>query len=377
MNPKKRRFLLRPILSLLIFTPTLISQGQDPQKVEDLISLIKQKSGLEVRLDDLGWQWKMENVKGTPQSGEATFFDQKWLMYLIHWGPIQRKEITVDYVKERLLNMWGVKFGFSGKEGNLKIAGHDAVFVEAFGTNRSFYTRFIIWNCQDSGREFIADTNFNVKFKTPEVDFEAELRSAKTVQCHEGARAEKFPDLTKKISSERYGFSFDYPDRWFMFDSPFYVPFPEYEGIRDQKMGSLLGLPSDQNITVTLRWSPPENESEGMVMGIEQKTRESLVKEVKSLPGIAAVNNLGFESFMVAGKKIDRIWGTINVKNLNEKENEFFAEEGIYQAARWSLENKDITAIIKTRKFRYLGVESVPDRRWQDIFLRDFINKIG
>jgi hypothetical protein len=59
------------------------------------------------------------------------------------------------------------------------------------------------------------------------------------------------------------------PEQWFMFDSPFYVPFPEYEGIRDQKMGSLLALPSDQNISVTLKWYPQEEKKERFIREME------------------------------------------------------------------------------------------------------------
>lgn len=378
MRVRKSLLLFPTILYLFSFflTPILKGQGQNPQKLEDLIALIKEKSGLELQLDDRGWQWKAENIKGTPESGEATFSDQKWLMYLIHWRPMQKKEITIDYVKERMLGMWGVKFEFSGKEGRLKVAGHDAIFVEAFGTNRSFYTRFIIWNCPESDREFIADTNYNLRFRTPESDFEDELRSAMTLQCHKEAQVDHFPDLTQAFTSEKYGFSFSYPERWFIFDSPYYVPFPEYEGIRDKKMGSLLGLPSDQNTTVTLKWSVQDQESEEMVMGIEQKTMAQLVKEVETLPRIETIKNLGFESFQAAGKKIGRVWGLFKVKDLEKGEEGFFAKEGIYQAARMSLKEKNLLVILRTRKFAYSGVESTPDRHTLDRFFRDLLLKI-
>jgi hypothetical protein len=371
-----------PLFTIIVFlfssfiTPILKGQGQNPQKLEDLIALIKEKSGLELRLDDSGWQWKAEDIKGTPEAGEATFSGQKWLMYLIHWGPVQKKEITIDYVKERMLGMWGVKFEFSGKEGRLKIAGHAAVFVEAFGTNRSFYTRFIIWNCPESGREFIADTNYNLRFRTPESDFEDEQRSVMTLQCHKGAKVDHFLDLTRTFASEKYGFSFCYPERWFMFDSPYYVPFPEYEGIRDKKMGSLLALPSDQNITVILKWSPQDKKTEEMVMGVEQKTMAQLVQEVEILPGIEAVKNLGFESFHAADKKIDRVWGLFTRNDLEKGEEGFFTKEGIYQAARMTVKGKNLVIILRTRRFAYSGVESTPDRHILDGFFRDLLLKI-
>lgn len=368
------------IFILFVFSAlSLTPQEKELQKKENLISLIKQKSDLEIQLEDLGWQWREEDIIGTKEKGEFTFSDTKWLMYLIHWGPIQVPEITVDYVKERMLKMWGVKFEFTGKEGTTKVAGHDAVWVEAYGTNKSFYTRFIIWNCPESGREFIADTNYNLRRKTPKEDFEKEMRSAKTVQCHEGASAKHFQDLNKRFKSKKYGLSFYYPEEWFMFDSPYYVPFPQYEGIRNRKMGSLLGLCSDQNISVTLKWSPlDEAKKEKPVMGVEQTILENLKSEIESRKEVESIQNHGMEDFTVNNKKITRIWGACQFKEPeNETERAFFTGKGIYQVAELYLEKKKkkIVVILMTKLYRYGPRISSPSRHFQDRFLRDFILK--
>jgi hypothetical protein len=239
-----------------------------------------------------------------------------------------------------MLGMWGVKYEFSGKQGETKVSGHDAVWVEAYGTNRSFLTRFIVWNCPQSRREFIADTNYNLRLKTPTEDFEREQFSAKTVCCHEGADPERFPDLTQKFSSEKYGFSFDLPEQWFICESPFYVPYPEYEGIRTKKMGSVFVLPSDQNITVTLKWYPLAEEKEEMVMGRDQKILENLKKEIELQGEVQSIQNCGFESFSIVGKKVYRIWGIYKIKNLDEKEMAFFTGDGIYQVNEYELKEK-------------------------------------
>jgi len=364
---------------IVLFSSSLFLTAQQPQqKVEGLVSLIKEKSGLEVDLEDIGWQWRNEDVKGTQEKGEITFADAKWLMYLIHWGPIQVEEITVNYVKERMLKMWGVAFEFTGKEGKTKMAGHDAAWAEAYGTNKSFYTRFIIWNCPQSGREFIADTNYNLRAKTPEDDFETEMRSARTVQCHPEAQVEHFPDLTNRFRSEKYGFSFDYPERWFMFDSPYYVPFPEYDGVRSHKMGSLLALCSDRAIKVTLKWAQiDESQQEEQVMGIQQKLMESLISEIKSYTDIEDIQNYGMEKFTVNDKKISRIWGACQFKEPdNENERQFYTEKGIYQVAQWNLEKKKIIVILTTKQYRYGPAVSIPERYIHDEFLKDFIPRI-
>jgi hypothetical protein len=366
------------LLSSLFLAASYLKSQQQPQKVEDLASLIKEKSGLEVGLEDIGWQWRDEDTKGTQEKGEITFADAKWLMYLIHWGPIQVEEISVDYVKDRMLKMWGVPFEFTGKQGRTKIAGHDAAWAEAYGTNKTFYTRFIIWNCPQSGREFIADTNYNIRAKTPEEDFETEMRSARTVKCHPGAQTEHFPDLTNRFESEKFGFSFSYPERWFMFDSPFYVPFPEYEGVRSHKMGSLLGLCSDRAIKVTLKWAQiDESQDEEQVMGIQQKLMESLINEIKSYQDVEDIQNYGMESFTVNDKKITRIWGACQFKEPeNENERQFFTRKGIYQVAQWNLEKKKLTVILTTKQYKYGPTVSSPERYILDEFLKDFIPKI-
>jgi hypothetical protein len=43
------------------------------------------------------------------------------------WGSIQGAEITIDYIKERMLNMWGVIFEFTGKEGRIEGDWHPEV----------------------------------------------------------------------------------------------------------------------------------------------------------------------------------------------------------------------------------------------------------
>jgi len=366
------------IVSFLFLIPFLSTQSKKPQKVEDLVVLIKEKSGLEIQLEDLGWEWKEEDIKGTKEKGEITFSDTKWLMYLIHWGPIQVPEITVDYVKERMLKMWGVKFEFTGKEGKTKIAGHDAVWVEAFGTNKSFYTRFIVWNCPESRREFIADTNYNLRRKTPKEDFETEMRSARTIQCHEEAIVKRFSDLTKKFKSKKYGFTFYYPEYWFVFDSPFYVPFPQYEGIRGRKLGSLLALCSDQNIQVTLKWYPFDSTEEiKPFMGVEQKTLESLKKEIKSHKVVENIENHGFENFYINNKKIFRIWGICKLKEPeNGRARAFFTGKGIYQVAQLNVRNKKIIVILITKQYRYGEGISHLSRHFHDRFLKDFILRI-
>ncbi|MDH4198690.1 MAG: hypothetical protein OEW05_14840, partial [Candidatus Aminicenantes bacterium] len=253
-----------------------------------------------------------------------------------------------------------------------------AAWAEAYGTNRSFYTRFIIWNCPESGREFIADTNYNIRVKTPAEDFEDETRAARTILCHEGARVEKSPGLGKSFVSAGYGFSFSYPERWFIFDSPFYVPFPDYEGVRDGRLGSILGLPSDQNLEVTLKWLPLTMEKEQMTMGVDERIQARLAGEIQAVPGIISFRQQGFEHFTVAGRKVYRIWGGYTARAPLETKGSALTVEGIFQAASWNIESKAKTLVVllKTAVFDYQSNLSTPTRDAQDRVLRDFVSAV-
>ncbi|MCP4216915.1 MAG: hypothetical protein GY765_19850 [bacterium] len=376
MNTKTLKHLFTFCLALcLLFTTLNAQQQKKPQKLETLLSLIKEKSGLSLQLPDAGFQWKDEDCKGTTEKGEVTFNDGKWLMYLIHWGPIQTETITVDYVKKRMLDMWGVPFQFTGKEGKTTMAGHDAVFVEAYGTNKAFYSRYIVWNCPESGREFIADTNYNLKLKTPEADFELEKTSAATLQCHTGAPIKDSPQLTATYSSRRYGFSFYYPDRWFIFDSPYYAPFPQYEGLRSAKMGSLLGLCSDQNLRVTVQWQPLVKEKKQKSMAGTGRATIKLLKEItETMSGVNSRQIFGSESFSIGSRPVTRIWGDCTC-DVPEAEKDFLTGKGIFQSAAVELKEKGKTVIITlfTRQYKNGAAVSTPTRHFQDTAMRDLI----
>jgi len=364
------------LLSLAGSGVFLFSQGGGA-KVEDLLSLIKARSGLEVQLPDEGWTWSEKNIRGTSDGGEAVFSAQKWLMNLIHWGPIQVKDISVAYVRDRMQKMWGVKFEFTGTEGTTQIAGHPAVYVDAYGTNRAFFTRFLIWNCPDSSREFIADMNYNLSLKTPRQDFETEWRVARTIGCHPGARPENFPDLTSRWESAKYGFAFDHPERWFFLDSPFYVPFAQYEGVRDRIFGSLLGLCSDQNTEITLIWSPiAESPGGASLLGADQAAGRQLRASLASAKSLTSTQEEGSESFRVGKRVVTRLWGKCVFKEpTDEGERRLFGPRGVFEAARWEIpeKGKSATLVLLTREFQYQNQFSNPSRDALDRVLRKFV----
>lgn len=372
------------IISVFLFLlpihkyPSHISHNCCEGKNIELEKVIKQKSGIDIRLKDYGWNWSEDDVSGTLEEGEISFHTTKWFMYLIHWGPIQLPEITVEYIKQRMIDMWGVDFEFTGNNGATQIQGHDAVWVEAYGTNRSFYTRFVVWNCPESGREFIGDLNYNLRLKTPIQDFEDQFYSIKTMDCHRIEHIENPRKGWVVYSSERYDLSFYHPLSWFIIDSPYYVPYTEYDGIRNHLTGSLLGLGSDQNIHITLRWfSESDTEPHSPVMGVDQKIIDNLINIIRKNTKIKDFQNGGRESYYIGERKIHRIWGICTFQQFdNVEDNDFYTDDGIYQAAQWRIGDKQAVAILFTRRYRF-GVElSQPTRQIHDIFLKNFIQGI-
>jgi hypothetical protein len=376
----------RLLLSGTIFVSTMLMPALDhalqaTQETQGpaaaLAERIREVSNLAVTLPDGGWTWLDEEIAGTPESGFATFSRAKWLMYLLHWGPIQTREVTPEYVRQRMLGMWNVPFEFSGKTGATRIAGHDAVWVEAFGTDNAFYTRFTIWNCPETGREFVTDSNYNLRTRTPAAEFEAQQRSAATIRCHRGAVAEEaHEDFAEELPFERYGFSFRYPSRWFFFDSPFRVPFPEYDGVRDRAAGSILALASDENLRVVLEWSVIGQQDEARPsMGADRSALERLHGKLRNQPGFEAVKNHGSEEFRLAGTRVNRIWGVCRIAGAAEEPRpRDYTGEAVYQAAEWNLPSgRRITVVLLTRQYRFGTAVSNPAREAHDLLLREMV----
>lgn len=127
--------------------------------------------------------------------------------------------------------------------------------------------------------------------------------SALSIQYHAGAAGMLDEALTSQYFSPKYALSFDYPEAWFVDDSPFYVPFPEYEGLRDRRMGPFLRFPSDENLNVVIRWQPIATTDEAGFMCASQTVMERSRAEVESEPDSESHQGLGFESFSVSGVK--------------------------------------------------------------------------
>ena len=115
---------------------------------------------------------------------------------------------------------------------------------------RPFYRpQFLIWNCPESGRQFIADMNYNTLYRTPRSELQAQIdATVRTLACHPGAPTSPVPGHVARYDSLRFGLSFSYPLRWYVFENPYGVPHPAYRGFRDNTIGSVLAWPNQGNL---------------------------------------------------------------------------------------------------------------------------------
>ncbi len=253
------RLALGVILTFGICSGSAYGQGGSGgvQSDEILEELLKDRAGLAIDLPALGYEWSDSALVGDEESGSLLFESTKVIYYFLHWGPIETEKIDEEYVRERVPKVWPSE-GLKVKEMvSTTVAGHPAILATVI-PRRDFYRAFfLIWNCPESGRQFIADMNYNVAYKTPRAELDAEIAATtKTLACHPGAPTSAVDGHVARYDSHRFGLRFDHPLRWYVFENPYGVPHPEYRGIRDDSIGSLLAWLQDMTVRVTLHWEP-------------------------------------------------------------------------------------------------------------------------
>ncbi|MGD2154766.1 MAG: hypothetical protein PVG79_15975, partial [Gemmatimonadales bacterium] len=107
----------------------------------------------------------------------------------------------------------------------------------------------------ESGRQFIADMNYNTRYRTPESELQAQIdATTKTLACHSGAPTAPVPGLVARYENPRFRLAFSHPLRWYAFESPFAVPHPSYRGVRNDTIGSVLAWPKDREVRLGFIW---------------------------------------------------------------------------------------------------------------------------
>ena len=170
-------------------------------------------------LNGSGQEWQAVYQETDGNGGHARLGQSKWLMYFLHWRPIadEGRTLTVDYVRNHMMNFWGqaMSFELADIDGAMEVCGHRAIFTEGTVMGGAVRTRFIVWNCPETNRQFTADCNINLRRKTPAELLELQRTITETVICHEGARpGEEPPGLPHLYSSEDWNVTFRIPSTW-------------------------------------------------------------------------------------------------------------------------------------------------------------------
>jgi hypothetical protein len=233
----------RLLLAFLVFTCPVLSA----QTIDTYIDL--------ARLSKYGERWDRIDSTFNDTGGHITLHHSKWLMYFLHWRPLTKENsmLTKEYVRNHLLNFWGaaINFELTNVDGEMEVCGHEALYTEGNFGKGAVYTRFMVWNCPETHRQFTADCNINLRRKTPRALLELQHLVTGTVCCHSGGKPLTSSKLPKKFESRQFGVCFSTPEDWktAVFEDSTWFP----KGPSRQN-GTLWTLPTNSVKHIELFW---------------------------------------------------------------------------------------------------------------------------
>jgi len=332
------------------------------QDVDKLIDI----EGLRSQGDD----WQVMLQKSLPEGGSIKLQQDKWLMYFLHWRPLteERQDISIEYVRKLMLSFWGpnMPFALSQKSGEMKVAGHRAFFIDGTIYQGMIHSRFIVWNCPETKRQFISDCNINLKRGAPEALLDLQREITQTIACHPQAKIQESSLLRQKYASEKYKLSFYIPQNWRTNDFNNKEWFPK--GLSDIN-GSLWTLLTDSEKYVELLWDNKQSE-----------ISEDLFKDY-----IKRVESHHFETNGITWKIID-----MNIENIEAKD-DYIVGEGafkyhlkkgkqemeksfIFKALLWNKDNKTyflLASLRSVQEFWQIPVDLSPSREIFNKYLKE------
>jgi hypothetical protein len=211
-----------------------------------------------------------------PDGGIVRLHHDKWLMYFVHWRPLtqEKEDLSPEYVRNLMLNFWGENMPFTLEDavGQMEVAGHKAYFVDGSIYEGTIQSRFVVWNCPETERQFIADCNINLRRGTPPELFDLQNDITLSISCHGTASVQKHPLLTQAYESRMYGISFLIPENWRTSEYQDTDWFPD--GL-SRTNGTLWTLLTDSEKCVELRWDNQETEMSPLTFSQYVKRVES------------------------------------------------------------------------------------------------------
>ncbi|MCP4548100.1 MAG: hypothetical protein GY835_16675 [bacterium] len=318
-----------PILLIMIAASGVFAQTPLVHTAAEMEALFADKANLGIDLPDLGYTWNDSSLTGNAVEGGISVSATKVIYYFLHWGPIEVPEITESYVRERIPKIWPGEGLRVQSVKTATVAGHPARFAEVMPQREFYRAFFLIWNCPESGRQFIADMNYNVQYRTPRGELEAEFDTTKhTLACHPEASTKELPDHVARFASHRFGIRFDHPLHWYVFENPYGVPHPEYRGLRDRSIGSLLANLQDMTTDIAFRWGtlPETPTNDQQMMGSSVVHYRAAIMFANALEQVESFNYDDAETVTINGRKVFKLFGDVVRKAPSEHVPGFVAE---------------------------------------------------
>jgi hypothetical protein len=215
----------------------------------------------------------------------------RWLMFFLHWRPLteDRQKLNRKYVRDLLLSLWGpnMPFKITKRGGKLNIGDHQGFWVEGVLERPGVRTRFLVWNCPETNRQLIADTNINVAMGTDDNLLVLQEEIAKTVCCHGVPTEHRNKALTQEHQLDEYGVSLTTPSTW---RTRSFIHSKWYPEGMTRENGSLWSLltDSEKHIEVMQRSDSREPSAELLEEYLSQMTTpmqrpEGVVMEIKNI----------------------------------------------------------------------------------------------
>lgn len=286
---------LKNIFTFLAFLFCLYSNKALSQN--DIVNFQQLKA-----IDD---NWTVIIDESEVQDNRISYRNQKWLMYFIHWRELtsKNKNISIEYADSLLHNLWRMNFGPTKNSGECFVNGHKAYFAETT-LRSSIRTRFIVWNCEETQRQFIADCNINLMMHTPEKYFKLQCDEiTPNFSCHHSENIKK-SNLEQKVSYEHLNINFNLPENWrseeFLVkkDTTKHIPGYYINGV-SEKEGSLWNLLTDSEKQIDLAWierSDQELSNTTLNKFVEIFERDTIVEIQNSLKISSIYSNFNFKN---------------------------------------------------------------------------------
>lgn len=281
-----------------------------------------------------GDDWSVDNVQRAGNSTAVTLHADKWLMYFLHWRPLtdHNRNLSIEYVKKLLLSFWGpdMPFKIVGHGGKTTAGGHPAFFIDGTIYNNKIRTRFIVWNCPQTGRQFISDCNINKSLGTHKKFLSTQFDITSTIACHSNKIENNHPGLSKHYHSQEFNLSFFTPPLWRTqtFQSKKWFP----QGM-SRTNGTLWTLVTDSEKIIY--WVTTESHA-GISMALLRDRILGL--KGKTIPsGIAGVKARIIQADLTSPRKEgNQVWGMGRLTAQFEYQKKKYDTQYLFKAGLWN-----------------------------------------